>query len=710
MSTHSSETRVVRGACPQDCPDTCAFLYHVEDGKLVEVTGDPDHPMTRGGLCVKLKNFAEHHYNPDRLLYPMKRVGPKGAGMFERISWDEALATIKSKWTDIIAQYGAQAIMPHAYLGHQGTLNGLTSGDAFFNRLGSTVAEKTYCESGSSTAWIMTVGPIGGMDVESLAVSKYIIVWGMNMLNTNLHAWPFVLKAKAAGARVVVIDPVRTRTAKQADWHIRIKPGTDAALALGMMNVIISEDLYDHDYVEKYTLGFDQLKARAAEFPPERVSDITGIPVVDILTLAREYAGTPRSAIRQGVAVERSPGGGDAVRAITCLPALTGAWRHPGGGTIEMSIWDFPIRGDFLCRPDWIPPGTRVVNELDLGAALTGAMPLDPPIQSLFVYNSNPVSQAPAAGTIVEGLLREDLFTVCSELFMTDTAKYADILLPATMQAEQLDIMVTWGHFYVSLNQPAIAPPGECVPNVELFRRLAKTMGFTDAHWDLDDWDMLARSYDWDAPVMKGITLDLLKEKGWMRLNVGAPDERAPHATGDFKTPSGKCEFAASLAASGNFVAPVWRSGYEAFQPGTPVDPVPNYIPPAETLAADGEAAFPISLVSPKPHAFLNTQYANEPTQQRRQGEQIIVIHPIDAAPRRIEQGSYVRVFNERGAFEARAEVSEDVWPGLMMTNVGHWPGLNRSGTAVNSTTSTRHCNLGQAGTYSDNRVDVQRV
>ncbi|WP_374336823.1 molybdopterin-dependent oxidoreductase [Methyloversatilis sp.] len=710
MSTHSSETLVVRGACPQDCPDTCAFLYHVEDGKLVEVTGDPDHPMTRGGLCVKLKNFAEHHYNPDRLLYPMKRVGPKGSGMFERISWDEALATIKSKWTDIIAQYGTQAIMPHAYLGHQGTLNGLTAGDAFFNRLGSTVAEKTYCESGSSTAWIMTVGPTGGMDVESLAVSKYIIVWGMNMLNTNLHGWPFVLKAKAAGAKIVVIDPVRTRTAKQADWHIRIKPGTDAALALGMMNVIISEDLYDHDYVEKYTLGFDQLKARAAEFPPERVSDITGIPVVDILTLAREYAGTQRSAIRQGVAVERSPGGGDAVRAITCLPALTGAWRYPGGGTIEMPIWEFPFKFDFMCRPDWIPAGTRVINELDLGAALTGAMPLDPPIKSLFVYNSNPVSQAPGAGTIVEGLQREDLFMVCSELFITDTAKYADILLPATMQAEQLDIMVTWGHLYMHLNQPAIAPPGECVPNVELFRRLAKTMGFTDEHWDLDDWEMLRRCYDWDAPVMKGITLETLKEKGWMRLDVGLPDERTPHATGDFKTPSGKCEFASSLAAGGNFVVPVWRSGYEAMQPGTPVDPVPNYIPSVETMMPDGASAFPINLVSPKPHAFLNTQYANEPTQQRRQGEQIIVIHPIDAGPRSIEQGSYVRVFNDRGAFEARAEVSEDVSPGLMMTNVGHWPGLNRSGTAVNSTTSTRHCNLGQAGTYSDNRVDVQRV
>jgi anaerobic selenocysteine-containing dehydrogenase len=710
MSVHFSDVRTVRGACPQDCPDTCAFIYHVEDGKLVEVTGDPDHPMTRGGLCVKLKNFAEHHYNPDRLLYPMKRVGPKGSGQFERISWDEALAEIKRRWTAIIDEYGSQAIMPHAYLGHQGTLNGLTAGDAFFNRLGSTVAEKTYCESGSSTAWIMTVGPTGGLDVESLAYSRYIIVWGMNMLNTNLHAWPFILKAKANGAKVVVIDPVRTRTAKQADWHVAIRPGTDAALALGMMNVIIAEGLIDRDYVEKYTLGYEQLKARAEQFPPERVSQITGIPADDIVKLAREYATTQPSAIRQGVAVERSPGGGDAVRAITCLPALVGAWRHVGGGTVEMPIWEFPFKFDFICRPDWIKPGTRVVNELDLGAALTGEMALDPPIKSLFVYNSNPVSQAPAAGQIVEGLKREDLFTVVSELFITDTAKYADVLLPATMQAEQYDLMVTWGHLYVMLNQPAIDPPGECVPNVELFRRLAKTMGFDDEYWSLSLDEMLRRSYDWDSPAMQGITLEQLKEKGWMRLNVGTPDKRAPHAEGNFKTPSGKCEFAASAAAGGNFVVPVWRSGYEAMQPGTPVDPVPDYIESHETANSPLAPRYPLNLVSPKPHAFLNTQYANEPTQQRRQGEQIIVMHPSDAASRQIEGGSYVRVFNERGAFEARAEISEDVYPGLMMTNVGHWPGLNRSGTAVNSTTPPRHANLGQAGTFSDNLVEAMKI
>lgn len=707
-----TDLKVVRGACPHDCPDTCAFLYHVDGDRLVDVTGDPEHPMTRGGLCVKLRDFAQHHYNPERVLYPMRRVGPKGAGKFERISWDEALGLIKSRWQEIIATHGAQAIMPHAYLGHQGTLNGLTAGDAFFNRLGSSVAEKTYCESGSSTAWLMTVGPTGGLDVESLTYAKYIVVWGMNMISTNLHAWPFILEAQRNGAKVVVIDPVRTRTAKAADWHIAIRPGTDAALALGMMNVIIAEGLVDQDYVEKYTAGFEELKGRAAEYPPERVAEITGIPAEDVRTLAREYATTQPSAIRQGVALERSHGGGQAIRAITCLPALVGAWRHVGGGTVEMPIWEFPTRFDRICRPDWIKPGTRVINELDLGAALTGELALDPPVMSLFVYNSNPVSQAPAQGKIVKGLQREDLFTVVSELFVTDTAKYADLILPATMQGEQYDLMVTWGHLYMMLNQPAIPAPGECIPNVELFRRLARTMGFDDDYWTMTDDEMLLEFYDWSAPQLQGITLDLLKEKGWMRLNVGAPGERAPHAEGGFKTASGKCEFKSSMAAAGDFVVPVWRSMYEGMQSGDPIDPLPAYIPPFESPASNPTLAldYPLSIVSPKPHAFLNTQYGNEPQKKQRQGEQIVFLHPLDAAARAIQTGHMVRVFNARGSFEGPAELSEDLMPGLVMANVGHWPGSTGSGTSVNAISSDRHCAMGRAGTFSDNLVQVVKA
>jgi anaerobic selenocysteine-containing dehydrogenase len=710
--TQPKELTIVRGACPHDCPDTCAMLYHVDDGKLVAVKGDPEHPMTRGGLCVKVKNFHEHHYQEDRVLHPMRRVGPKGSGEFVRISWEDALAEIKDRWTAIIDQYGSQAIMPHAYLGHQGVLNGLTSGDAFFNRMGSTVAEKTYCESGSSTAWHMTVGGSGGLDVESMAHSKYIIVWGMNMTSTNLHGWPFLLEArKNNGAKIVVIDPFRTRTARQADWHIPIRPGTDGALALGMIHEIIAQGLVDTDYVERYTVGFDELAARAVDFTPERVEEITGVPADDVRTLAREYATSQPAAIRQGVALERNRGGGQAIRAITCLPALVGAWRHVGGGTMEMPIWEFPTLFDKICMPEWIPEGTRVVNELDLGMALTGEMELDPPIQSLFVYNSNPVSQGPAQSKTMRGLMRDDLFTVVSEHFITDTAKFADLILPATMQAEQLDIMVTWGHLYLSLNQPAIAPPGECVPNVELFRRLAKTMGFDDDYWDRTDREMLIDFHDWDAPALHGITFEKLEEVGWMRLNVGAPDVRAPHAEGNFPTPSGKCEFKSSLAEGGNFVVPVWRSMYEGMQPGGYVDPVPDYIPPFESPQSNPELAqrYPLSIISPKPHAFLNSQYGNAADKQHAQGIQRVFIHPDDAAVRDIVEGDLVRVFNDRGVFQGPAVMETGLMPGLVMANVGHWQNKS-AGSTVNSITADRHCSLGNAGVYGDNLVEVEKV
>jgi anaerobic selenocysteine-containing dehydrogenase len=688
------------------------MIYTVEDGRLVDVRGDPDHPFTHGSLCVKLKDFAEHHYNPDRVLYPLKRTGPKGSGQFERITWDEALQEIKSRWTSIIDEYGATAIMPHVYLGHEGILNGLTSGDAFFNKLGSSVAEKTYCESGSSTAYIMTVGAIGGTDLESYVHAKYIIVWAMNMVSTNIHGWRFILEAKKRGAKVVVIDPARTRTAKQADWYIPIRPATDGALALGMINVIMTEDLVDHDYVGKYTIGFEELKERAAEYPPEKVAEITGVPANDIRKLAREFATSQPSVIRMGVALERHHGGGQAIRAVSCLPALVGSWRHVGGGLTQMPLWDFPINWNAVCRPDWLEPGTRVVNELDLGAVLTGELGLDPPVMSLFVYNSNPVSQAPEQNKIVKGLKREDLFTVVSELFITDTARYADIVLPAAMQGEQFDVMFSWGHFHLTLNMPAIDPPGEAVPNTELFRRLAKTMGFTDPEWDRTDEEMFVDFMDWDAPAAKGITLDILKERGWARLNVGSPDERAPHAQGNFQTPSGKCELKASGAAEGNFVVPVLRSMSNEFQSGEPLDPLPTFTPPLESPASNPELAarYPLNIISPKPHAFLNSQYANEPLQQQRQGEQLVMIHPEDAAPRKIETGKYVSVFNDRGSFEGKAEVTEDIMPGVVMANLGYWSSLSRSGNTVNVITTGVHTDMGRAGAYSDNLVDVALV
>jgi len=709
MTTDISGINLVRAACPHDCPDTCAMLVTVEDGQAVSVRGDPDHPFTRGGLCVKVNHYEKRVYSADRLLYPMKRSGPKGSGQFERIGWDEALATIRERWSAIINQYGPTAILPYSYLGTEGILNGLNVGDAFFNKLGATISERTFCDSASCTAYFMTIGPSPGMDPESFKYSKYIILWACNTISTNLHHWPFIAEARRNGAKIVVIDPVRTRTAREADWHIPIRPGTDAALAMGIMHVIIGEDLVDHDYVAKYTTGFDELKERAGPYTPELVSDITGIPADDIKTLAREYATTQPSVIRIGVAIERHAGGGQTVRATACLPALVGAWRRIGGGMLQLPIWAFPVKWENLMRPDWITPGTRVLNQWRLGAALMQEEPIDPPIRSLFVYNSNPVVVAPEQQKIVKGLEREDLFTVVSEQFLTDTARYADIVLPATTQLEQFDIMFSWGHLYLTLNQKAIDPLGEAVPNTELFRRLAQTMGLDDPHWSRSDEDMALDALDWTNPALQGITMDLLKEKGWARLNVGTPETYLPHAEGNFLTPSGKCEFKASMAAGGNFVLPLFRQGSDEFQPGDSINPLPGYTPSREKPAAraGGSGKYPLNVISPKSHAFLNSSYGNLPGQLHHAGEQVVLVNPVDARGRNIGDGSPVRIFNDRGGVEAVAKVTDDVMPGVIVAPMGYWRSLSRAGATINALNPAAYADLGRAPVFSDTLVEM---
>src|SRR5215471_8742416 len=464
-------TTTVRGACPHDCPDTCAMLVSVREGRAVEVRGDPEHPFTRGGLCVKVNNYVDKVYSPDRVLYPLRRTGPKGSGQFRRVSWDEALDEIAGRFRASIAEHGAESIMPVSYLGTEGILNGLNVGDPFFNKLGATITERTYCGMGSATGYGMTIGPTAGVDPESLVHSRYIIIWACNVISTNLHLWPFVAEAQRRGAKVVVIDPVRHRTAAHADWHIPIRPGTDGALALAMMNVIIGEGRADQAYVRDYTVGYDELAERVRRYTPEWASEQTGIPADDIRTLAREYAAAQPSMIRIGVAIERHAGGGQTVRSIACLPALTGAWRQVGGGLLQLPLWAFPVNWPALLHPELARPGTRVVNQFLLGRALTGQLGLDPPVTALMVYNSNPVVVCPEQDKVITGLSREDLFTVVSDHFLTDTARYADIVLPATTQLEQHDIMFSWGHFYVTLNTPAVEPLGEAVPNTELFGR-----------------------------------------------------------------------------------------------------------------------------------------------------------------------------------------------------------------------------------------------
>lgn len=704
----ASETRIFKGGCPQDCPDTCAMIYSVEDGVLKSVTGDPAHPITRGGLCVKLKDFAKHHYNPDRIIYPQRRVGPKGSGQYERISWTEALDEITAKWKGIIEDFGSEAILNCCYLGNQGIINGLTSGDAFFNRLGATISEKTFCASGSSTGYLMTVGPTGGVDPESFVHSKLIVIWGQNTMSTNLHQWPIYQEARANGARIVVIDPQRTRTAKNADLHIRLRPGTDAAFALGVMNVLITENLVDQDYIDRYTHGYAELKQRVlADYGIERVANITGLTTETIQNFAREYAGTQPSVIRLGVAPERNRNGGQSIRAICSLPALVGAWRHVGGGLLEMPLWEFPLKYEEMCRPDFIKPGTRVANLTQLGKVLEEFK--DPPIKSLFVNNSNPVSQAGDSFRLESQLKREDLFVVVSEHFITDTAKYADILLPAAMQAEQLEVMLTWGHFYLTYNEKAIEPPGECVSNSELFRRLAKAMGFQDSYWDRTDYEMLNDFIDWSSPKLQGWNMEKLREAGYVSLAGAAPDKRLPHAEGNFPTPSGKCEFLTTQADKGNFVVPVWRSMYEGMQPGEPIDPLPEWLPMRESPISNPELAkkFPLNIVTPKAHAFLNSQYANEPNQRHRQGEQTVTIHPLDAEARGINGGEMVRVFNERGSFKGKAVISDDTLPGMVVAFLGYWHEHNH-GSAVNAISSSEFSNLGHAPSFSDNLVQVE--
>jgi anaerobic selenocysteine-containing dehydrogenase len=698
------------GGCPHDCPDTCAMIYEVEGGRLVEVRGNKEHPMTRGGLCVKLKDYHDHHYNPDRVLYPLRRVGPKGSRQFARISWDEAIAEITKRWKDIIARYGSQAIMPYSYLGNEGLVQGLTAGDAFFNRLGSTVNEKTFCASGSSTAWLLTVGPTGGVDPESFVHSRYIVIWACNSISTNLHHWPFVLEAQKRGAKIVVIDSYRSRTAKQADWHIMPKPGTDGALAMGIMAAMIRNGHVDREWLEKHTVGFAELAERAAEFTPDYVEEVTGVPAQDVATFAREFATIQPSVIRLGVALERHAGGGQTIRAVCSIPALAGSWRHVGGGLLQMPLWEFPIDWARVSRPDFIRPGTRVVNNLQLGRALVGDMKLDPPIMGLYIYNTNPVSQAPETNTIVRGLSREDLFFVTAEHFVTDTAAFADIVLPATMAGEHDDMMFSWGHFYLTINEQAIAPCGEAKSNAEIFRLLAAGFGFDDPQFKMSDMELAEHYVKWDAPQMAGIDLEYFRRHGYFHLAVGTPDDRLPHANGNFPTPSGKVEFLVKGAK--NFVAPPFRMMYEAMQSGEDVDPLPGYVPPRESVATNPRLAerYPLNVISPKSHGFLNSCYANEPHKIKGQGEQFVMISPKDAAARSIREGDPVRVFNDRGDFEGLARITDDVRDGVIVATLGYWRSLNRSDGSVNSISSAEFCGLGRAPTFSDNLVQVVRV
>jgi anaerobic selenocysteine-containing dehydrogenase len=682
---------VVRGACPHDCPDTCAMLITVEDGRAIEVRGAPDHPPTAGTLCTKVARYLERTYSAERVLHPMRRVGRKGEGRFERISWDEALDTIATRFGAIAASPdGPQAIVPYSYAGTMGLLQSGSMDRRFFHRLGASLLDRTICASAGKAGWVATVGSAMGTDVEQFANSRLILIWGSNPVVSNLHFWRQAQEAKRRGARLVAIDPYRSQTAEKCHEHVALLPGTDAALALGMMHVLIARDLVDHDYIDRHTIGFDALRRRAAEYPPERVARLCGIAADTVVGLARAYGTTRPAAIRVNYGMQRHAGGGNAVRAVACLPALVGAWRDPAGGALLSSSGTYPVAAAALERPDLIRGKPRTINMSTIGDALLDAD--DPRLRAIHVYNSNPVAVAPESAKVAAGFAREDLFCVVHEIFRTDTADYADILLPATTQLEQLDVHSSYGHLYALANNPAIAPLGEAKPNTEVFRLLAARMGFAESCFRESDEDLARLAFRSDHPRAGGISWDELKAKGFQRLAV--PEAHAPFATGDFPTPSGKCELYSEALA---------REGH---------DPLPTFVPPRESVASNPTLArrFPLAFLSPPARNFLNSSFANLPTFIAEEKTPRLDIHPDDARARAIATGDRLRIRNDRGSFTATARVTDRARSGVVVAPSVWWKKLSPDGANANAVTSQALTDLGRAATFYDCLVEVERL
>ncbi len=683
--------RNVRGACPLDCPDTCSWIVTIKGGDPVALRGDPHHPHTRGSLCNKVADYLSYARSSDRLLYPMRRVGPKGSGQFTRISWDEALERIAADLGEAIAKHGPEAIWPFVGTGSMGLIQGIYgAGRRLWNVLGTSRHVVTICTiaGGFGTGYTLGDNRVG-MDPETLRLSKLVVLWGANVLSTHPHLWRPILEARRTGAEVVVIDPIRTRTAAASDGHVAPMPGTDGALALGLLHVVLTEGREDREFIDRRTIGWEAFRQRILEFPPSRVAAITGLPEGSVVELGRRLAGTRPTGIRIGIGIQRHGGGGMAVRTITCIPGVTGDWRYPGGGVSYDTRGFYGLNWAALWRDDLRPRPTRALAMTRLGE---GLLDVDsPPVKALFVYASNPAASVPHQTKVRRGLARDDLFTVVVDHFLTDTARYADIVLPATMAIEHRDLLIAYGHLYLAWNEPATPPPGECRPTTEIFRRLARAMGLAEPALFDDDETIARQVLDSGHPSLAGITLEELKARGWMRLNY--PDPFVPFAT-TFPTPSGKLEFVSERMA---------ESG---------LDPVAGYTPAHETSqkATALARAYPLALVTPADHYFLNSIFANVPRQQRRSGVPTLLIHPDDAVPRRIAAGDEVRVANARGSFFAVAEVSDRVRPGVVASAKGRWPRDSKQGATVNATVDERDSDMGGGAVYHDNRVRVDKT
>ena len=731
---------IVKAACPHDCPDACGVLITVQDGRATRIQGDPEHPVTRGFLCAKVAKYLDRVYSPDRVLYPMRRIGPKGPGqpraavptqtnsqVWQRISWDEALDEIASRFRGISSAFGSEAILPYSYGGTLGALNGGSMDRRFFHRLGASQLDRTICSAAGEAGLKSVLGVKLGTEPEQFRYSKYIIAWAANIHGNNVHLWPFITEARRNGAKLVVIDPYRTRTAECADWYLPINPGTDAALALGMIHVIIGENLHDADYVEKYTLGFEQLRKRVEEYSPERVAQWTGIVADDIRQLAREYATVRPSVIRLNYGVQRSEGGGMATRAVVMLPCITGSWKEIGGG-LQMSLSEaaaFNSAG--LKRPDLMQTSlgreARTLNMVELGRVLNEVN--DPPVKALLVYNSNPAAVCPNHQSVIRGLMRSDLFTVVHEQFFTDTTDYADIVLPATTFFEHKDLQKGYGHFYIQISNQAISPLGECRSNVELFRSLAERMGFQDECFRESVDEMIDLALDSTDPWMDGMTREKL-ELGHRRMSfsasgipvttsqptvqnsssenlhfsqkqgeVGHPgsdsfDPCLPFARGGFRTASGKAElYCEALKAQG-------------------LDPVVEFKPPSESRHAKPNG-LPLELLARKADNFLNTTFTNLPSVQEMEEAGLLEISAADARARGIADGDRVRVHNRRGEIELRARVDGKVQPGVVSATL-HWAKMAPGFQSINSLTSEKLTDMGNSATFYSVLVEVEKV
>ena len=677
---------VVRAACPHDCPDTCAMQVTVQGGRAVRVQGDAAHPTTHGALCTKVSRYAERSYHPERVLQPLKRIGPKGSGRFEPVGWDQALAAIAARLKAIAVRGpdAAQAVLPYSYAGTMGLLQGESMAARFFHKLGASRLDRSICSSAGGEALAATYGAKVGMHVEHYAESKLILIWGSNSIASNLHFWTFAQAAKRAGARLVCIDPRRTETADKCHEHLALLPGTDGALALGLMHELIRNDWLDHDYLERHVQGWLALRERALQWPAERAAAVCGLLPQQVQTLARDYGSTQPAAIRLNYGMQRARGGGNAVRLIALLPCLVGAWRHRAGGLLlSSSGWFAPVRDEFALQcPDLLAGRQpRIINMSTIGDDLLRETSTEfgPRIEAVVVYNSNPVAVAPHSRKVVEGFAREALFTVVLEHFMTDTADMADYVLPATTQLEHLDVHTAYGHTYALINEPAIAPLGQAKPNTQIFRELARHMGFDEPCF-ADSDETLARA----ALKPEWVNFDVLRAKGWVKLAL--PD--APFAHGGFPTASGK-----ALADA----------------PGLGV---PDYVPNYESRASSPELArrYPLAMISPPARNFLNSSFVNVMSLRDIEGEPLLEMHADDAAVRGIGDRALVRVFNDRGSYRCRCRVSGRARPGVVNGLGIWWRKLGLDGRNVNELTHQQLTDIGRAPSFYDCLVEVEAV